>query len=134
MSHDRWTSDRVRLVLNGAVLLILLGVAAYLELSVDRASSGDKCNLLECSDAEGSAAEYAKVTSSGYREVESRHVTVVPLTSADPDAILDNVCKQRWYLARLVRELDAAGATAIVLDKFFSPTSCPKGDPARLTS
>jgi hypothetical protein len=110
--------------------MVLLGLAVYLEVPRDRKPAADKCALLERGDSEESATSYAQVVASGYRKVRSRRVTVIPLREeAAPPMVLNNVCEQRWYLARLAQELTALGATAIVLDKFFGPDSCPNDDP-----
>ena len=111
------------------MLLILLWAAIYLELPRERKPAANKCELRERGDTQESAETYAQIAASGHRDVRSRRVTVIPLREdTDPARILNNVCEQRWYLARLVPQLADAGATAIVFDKFFGPDSCDKSD------
>jgi len=117
-------------MLNGLGLLIFLRSAIYLEVPHDHKPVAGKCELRELNDVEG-AETYAKVVTSGYRDVRSRRVTVIAFKeNSDPARVLNNVCEQRWYIARLIPLLASNGATAIVFDKFFGPTSCDKDDPA----
>jgi hypothetical protein len=128
-----WSSNYVRWALNALGIVVLLICAVYLELPRERKAQSDKCVLLERGDSEESATFYAKTATSGYRRVRSRRVTLVPLREdVEPSRVINNVCEQRWYVAKLVKELNAAGATSIVLDKFFGPDSCPEKDPGTL--
>jgi CHASE2 domain-containing sensor protein/cellulose biosynthesis protein BcsQ len=47
----------------------------------------------------------------------------------EPDEIFGNVCRKRLYLASVVKELEYARPSAIVIDEWFPPTSCPENDP-----
>lgn len=122
-----WSRGRLFLHLFG--LVILLAVAVYLEVREPHHSTEDKCRLLERTDNEGSAATYAESVANGYRNVRSRRVTVIFLREdSDPASVLNNVCEQREYISGLIRQLITTGASAIVIDKFFSDRSCMEGD------
>jgi serine/threonine protein kinase len=124
---ERSKAKRKKLSL--AMVAVGVIVALYLEVPREHKPVTNKCELLERGDVEGSAAAYAQIAASGYRNVRSRRVTLIPLReNADPAGILNNVCEQRGYIARLVPQLAAAGATAIVFDKFFGSDFCDKDD------
>lgn len=119
----------MRPALNGVGLLFLIGLAIYLEVPRERQPAASKCEFIEHQDVEESAAAYAQTTTSGYRNVRSRRVTLITLKQGvDPDIVLTNACEQRWYAAKLIPQLVAAGAAAIVFDKFFGPDSCHDKD------
>ena len=122
-------SPLIRPAVNVILLLVLLAFAVYLEKPRAQPTAEQKCTLVENADADESGAAYTKLLSSGYREVRSRRITLAPLgETTAPAIVLNNVCEQRWYLARFVQRLSDAGAAVIVIDKFFAPDSCPKGD------
>jgi hypothetical protein len=122
-------SNRIRIVLNVILLLILLAVGIYLEKPHGRPTGEQGCQLVERADADESGASYGRLLSSGYRDVRSRRVTMVPLgETTAPAPALNNVCEQRWYLARLVSRLSDAGAAVIVIDKYFGWDSCATND------
>ncbi|HLJ29335.1 MAG TPA: CHASE2 domain-containing protein [Candidatus Angelobacter sp.] len=79
-------------------------------------------------DSESSTATYAETVATGFRDVRSRRVTMVTLGEKTPARILNNVCEQRWYLARLIQRLAEHGAAVIVLDKYFGADSCGRDD------
>ncbi len=108
---------------------MLLGLATYLQRPQQHKPAANECELLERGDVEESAAAYSRIAASGFINLRSRRVTVIPLREeSDPARMLNNVCEQRWYLARLVPQLAASGAAVIVLDKFYGPDSCDKND------
>jgi hypothetical protein len=127
----KWSpSKRVRLALNAIGLLILIGLVIYLEVPREPEAAVGKCEFLENEDAGESASNYARTAASGYRNVRSRRVTLITFKEGvDPGRVLNNVCEQRWYAARLIPQLVSEGAAAIVFDKFFGPDSCPERDP-----
>src|ERR1700757_937049 len=126
----KWFSSSIaRLIINGAGLSVLLGLAIYLEVPRERNLTASKCELLEHSGVAETATEYAQTVAGGYRNVRSRRVTLIALREgADPPRVLDNVCEQRWYSARLIPQLAANGAALIVFDKCYGPDSCEAGD------
>jgi hypothetical protein len=125
-----WASEGVRLALNILFLLALLAVAIYIEIPREHRGETDKCELIEQGKSDVSSSMYAALTSSGYRDVRSRRVAIVSLRSGmDPGKIMNSVCDQRLYLAKLIQQLSAGGAGVIVVDKFFDPDSCDVGDP-----
>jgi CHASE2 domain-containing sensor protein len=129
MAGKWWSSNPARLALNGVGLLILLGLAIYLEVPRERNLPAGRCELFERGDVGESATAFARIAASGYRNVRSRRVTLVAFREGvDPARVLNNVCEQRWYSARLIPQLATAGAALIVFDKFFGPDSCPPGD------
>ena len=123
------SSRKWRVALSGVWLLILLGLAVYLELPHEIVSRENSCELLEGTGTETSAGMYRRMVSSGYRNVRCRRITVVPLRDeADPAMVLNNVCEQRLYLAKLVNQLSRSGVSIIVIDKYFGVDSCSKDD------
>jgi len=68
---------------------------------------------------------YRIFTESGFRDIRSRSTAVVLLRQRElPQELFSNICKQRPFLASVVRQVGEAGAAQIVIDKYFSPTSC----------
>src|ERR1039457_676757 len=120
---------RFPLVRNVATVVVLLLLAVYLETPNTTKPSINRCELVEAGTADKSEAAYARLATSGYRDVRSRWVTVVPLQDeTDPARIIGSVCEQRWYLAKLVEAIAAFGPTEIVIDKFFGKDACEDGD------
>lgn len=120
-------------MLNVVLLLALLGLAIWIEMPhVVRPPRG-KCESVSQTNTEVSASSYSSLVSGGYIAVRSRRVTMVPLQEdEEPDKVLNNVCEQRWYVAKLVQRLSEASAAVIVIDKTFAPDSCDQGDPGTL--
>ena len=127
------SSERTRFMLNVVLLLALLGLAIWIEMPhVVRPPRG-KCESVSQTNTEVSASSYSSLVSGGYIAVRSRRVTMVPLQEdEEPDKVLNNVCEQRWYVAKLVQRLSEASAAVIVIDKTFAPDSCDQGDPGTL--
>jgi hypothetical protein len=123
-----WPSGHTALVLEGAAIAVLLGIAVYMESPRRNEPGASRCELVDAEGADKSEAAYAQLAVSGYRDVRSRRVTVVAFRDdTDPPGIFD-WCEQRWYVAKLVEEFAAAGAAEIVIDKFFGPDTCPRDD------
>ena len=117
------------LISNLIMALLFVAVAAYLDTPRERKPIGSNCNLFERSDPEETAEQYAQEVTSDFRDIRSRRVTLLPLAQrTEPAMVLNNVCEQRWYLAKLIDQVGSSGATAIVLDKLFDPESCDKDD------
>ncbi len=122
-------SDRIRIAGNVIWLLALLALAIWLEIPHEREAPTNECELAARGDIETSATVYGNFVAVGYRNVRSRRVTAVALRGdAEPAKVLNNVCEQRWYVAKLVQRLSDANAAVIVIDKFFAPDSCDPGD------
>ena len=114
-----------------SLALVGLGaiVAIFLEIPRHDNLTSNKCELVEHSGEPGSNAAYAQVVASEYCKAGCRRVTMVVLADGvDPARVLNNVCEQRSYIASLIPKLNAAGASVIVIDKFFAPESCEPGD------
>lgn len=124
------SSRLVVLLANLLAIFVFLSIAVYIEVFYDRPSARQPCELREHAEPGVSASVHQRLVADGYRNVRSRRVTVVPLSeSTVPPRALNNVCEQRWYIARLLQRLSTSGAAVIVIDKFFNPTSCDKDDP-----
>jgi hypothetical protein len=114
---------------NLAIVVFLLALALYLELRHDTENYASRCDLVDSGAEDKSEAAIARLTLTGYRSVRSRRTTVVALREdTDPGRVLGNVCEQRWYIAKLIEALEASGASEVVVDKFFGPSSCAQDD------
>ena len=123
-------SHRTKIILSATWLLGLLCMAIYAELRHRHPHTNEKCELVEASDADLSDGAYAQRVGGGYRDIRSRKVTIVALTEgAEPARILNCVCDQRRFLARVLARLEELGASMIVIDKSFGADSCVKDDP-----
>jgi hypothetical protein len=128
-----FVSDRTRFALNLVWLLVVLGLAIWIEVPHVMRPPRGKCASGAQTETEVSASTYSSLVSGGYIGVRSRRVTIVPLEEGEePDKVLNNVCEQRWYVAKLVRRLSDAAAAVIVIDKTFAPDSCDEGDAGTL--
>src|ERR1700722_5992881 len=124
------TTTRTKIALNALWLLSLLCIAIYAELRHRHPRVSEKCELVERSDVDLSESAYAERVTTGYRDVRSRRVTIVALTEgAEPARVLNCVCEQRGFMARVLARLVQLGASMIVVDKSFGADSCVKGDP-----
>jgi hypothetical protein len=110
-------------------LAILMCAAIYAEVRHEGRSPNEKCELLERAEYDETAEQYAEVVGTGYRPMRSRRVTILaPTEGVEPALVLNNVCKQRRYVARIIKRLGELGASLIVLDKAFGADSCKPGD------
>src|SRR5437016_4235747 len=125
--------DRIRLALNLVWLLVLLALAVWFEVPHESRPPSDKCESVPHANSEVSESSYSELVTSGYIDVRSRRVTIVPLReNEEPAKVLNNVCEQRWYVAKLVQRLSDAAPAVIVIDKTFAPDSCDQDDPGTL--
>ena len=121
--------SRAKIILSAVWLCVLLIGGVYLEVPHETGSGEQQCQLMEKADTETSAATYSRIVAGGYRRVRSRRVTVITLDDEiDPPTVMNNVCEQRSYLAKLLQQLSSAGAAVIVVDKYFGSESCNKND------
>jgi CHASE2 domain-containing sensor protein len=68
---------------------------------------------------------YQQILTAGPRSTVTRYTAIVEITpGVEPDAIIQNVCEQRRFIARLIHVIDAVKPSVIVLDKYYSPTAC----------
>ena len=114
-------------------LAILMCAAIYAEVRHEGKTATEKCELLEKVDYDETAEQNAEVAGTGYRPMRSHRVTILALTEGvEPDMVLNNVCEQRRYVARIIKRLGELGASLIVLDKAFGADSCKPGDPGTM--
>jgi len=72
---------------------------------------------------------YQFVVKAGRRKPRDRYVRLVTLVqSREPREIFDNMCRQRLFMGKLLRKIEQSEPAVIVIDKFFSPSSCPNLD------
>jgi CHASE2 domain-containing sensor protein len=72
---------------------------------------------------------YQTTVKAGNRRPRDHYVRLVTLVrSREPNEIFDNICKQRLFMGKLLEKIEASGPAVIVIDKFFSPHSCPNPD------
>src|ERR1019366_353493 len=86
-----------------------------------------KPRTMESSGIEGrvETAIYEVVTRSGFRDIRSRYTAVITLRDYElPLELFSDKCKQREFLSTIIRKAADAGASMIVIDKYFSPGSC----------
>jgi CHASE2 domain-containing sensor protein len=68
---------------------------------------------------------YQQVLTAGPRSTAIRYTAIVEVTpGVEPDSVIQNVCEQRRFVAKLIHVIEAVKPSVIVLDKFFSPTAC----------
>lgn len=121
------TPTRGHLYFNLVCLLLFIGAAIYLEMPRSPKLNENQCELIEREGTDESARSKDKMAAMGYREIRSRRVTMITLDAATtPASAAQNVCEQRWLVAQAIRQLDAARAEVVVLDKGYDPTACPK--------
>ena len=73
-----------------------------------------------------SAFWYQPLVRAGNRGPRNRFLRIVTLSDQrEPNELFANICRQRVFMARLIKKLQAGGPSVIVVDKYFSPDSCP---------
>jgi CHASE2 domain-containing sensor protein len=74
---------------------------------------------------------YQRLVSAGPRKPAARFTTIVEIDGdSDPDVVgLFNLCRQREFLARLVRGVARGSPALIVIDKYFRHDACAEDDP-----
>ncbi|HEY2987461.1 MAG TPA: CHASE2 domain-containing protein [Candidatus Binatia bacterium] len=104
--------------------LITLGLEQLAEHAIE--SSGPENPGLAPSIFEISGI-YQRIVAAGPRKPKPTFTVVVPIEAAKGDPNLFNVCRQRGFLADLIRATAAFSPSVIVIDKYFS-TECGKTD------
>jgi hypothetical protein len=59
-----------------------------------------------------------------FRSPKARYVTIVTIGEDEPKEVQTDICKQRVFLAKLLRAISEARPAVIAIDKFFMPESC----------
>jgi CHASE2 domain-containing sensor protein len=104
------------LVLFLAACLITLGLETLAEHAIE---SGDQKDPGLAPSVFELSAIYQRIVSSGPRKPATRFTVIVPLDPAK-DANLFNVCRQRIFLADLIRAIADFSPAVIVIDKYFA--------------
>jgi hypothetical protein len=110
-------------------------LAIWFEIPHPRRTLNTDCELVPDEDSEMSAKAYGERVAGGYRDrdLRSLRVTTIALRGdTGPASVLNNVCEQRWYVAKLIERLGDEAVAEIVMDKYFSPRSCSVNDPGTL--
>jgi len=111
------------------VILLLIGVTLIPEYGSEiLEATGAKSRGLWSRVFEG-AFWYQPLVKAGNRTPRNHFVRIVTLSDQrEPGELFANVCRQRVFMARLLEKLQRAGPSVIVIDKYFSPDSCPNTD------
>lgn len=85
----------------------------------------DPCNLQEIDQGGFSSRLYAPLTRWALRFSPTPTVAIIYIDpKTEPSEILTNTCAARVFLSRLVQDLNTIHANVIVIDKYYSDTSC----------
>lgn len=81
---------------------------------------------------------YQRLLTGGGRAAYPRYTSIVEIRHGDApsEVLFINVCEQRLFVSRLLKEIGSAHPAVIVLDKFFSPGTCdakPEGTQALMS-
>ncbi len=108
------------------IVLLLIGVTLIPEYGSEiLEATGAKSRGLWSGVFEG-AFWYQPLLKAGNRTPRNRFVRIATLSDQrEPGELFANICKQRVFMARLIQKLQSAGPSLIVIDKYFSPNSCP---------
>jgi CHASE2 domain-containing sensor protein len=120
---------RTTRTVTNVVILLLIGVTLIPEFGSNiLEATGAKSRGLWSRVFEG-AFWYQPLLKAGNRTPRNRFVRIATLSDQrEPGELFANICRQRVFMARLIQKLQTAGPSLIVIDKYFSPDSCP--DPA----
>jgi CHASE2 domain-containing sensor protein len=108
------------------IVLLLIGVTLIPEYGSEiLEATGAKSRGAWSRVFEG-AFWYQPLLKAGNRTPRNRFVRIATLgDQREPGELFANICKQRIFMSRLIQKLQSAGPSVIVIDKYFSPDSCP---------
>jgi len=111
------------------IVLMLIGVTLIPEYGSEiLEATGAKSRGLWSRVFEGAFC-YQPLLKAGNRTPRNRFVRIATLSDQrEPEELFANICRQRVFMARLIQKLQAASPSLIVIDKYFSPDSCPNPD------
>lgn len=118
-----------RLIIRFALACALtFGFEQWLHHSIE--SSGQSHNVLTQGIFE-IATFYHRLVTASPRKPVPRFTSLVSLSANDspPGVSMLNVCRQRLFLAELIKSLSTARPNVIVIDKYFGEGTCPGDDP-----
>jgi CHASE2 domain-containing sensor protein len=73
---------------------------------------------------------YQQLLTAGPRSTAARYTAIVEIRpGVDPDAVTQNVCTQREYVARVLDLMRGATPSVVVIDKYYSPDACEPNGP-----
>jgi CHASE2 domain-containing sensor protein len=89
------------------------------------AFEADSCGVAELDQSSLSAKLYAPLARWAVHSAGVPRVAIVYISAdVEPAELLTNTCASRLFIARLVPDLNALGAGAIVIDKYYSHDAC----------
>jgi CHASE2 domain len=107
------------------VLIMLLLAVPELDNMGYAPWASNPCDLQEIDQGGFSARLYAPITRWALRLAPTPTVAIVYIDpKTEPAEILTNTCAARVFLSRLVEDLNTLHANVIVIDKYYSNTSC----------
>src|ERR1700688_1569759 len=117
-----------------AIAFYVLGVLSFsADYIVERAGAGSSDNRL-VSWMTSTTFRYRTFARAGYRKPRTQLIRLVTRERAkEPDEVFNvvgttdrqNICHQRALMAKLISKLTRAAAGAIVIDKYFAPSTIP---------
>lgn len=113
-----------------AIYLLLL----YLPLGVEVWDDFKKCPGGELNWSKYLSAApfgYQRLTTSSHRSPRPHSVKIVSLAKQqEPDEIFPpHFCRQRLFMAKLLKRIETAHPAVIVIDKYFSSAACGENEP-----
>jgi hypothetical protein len=91
--------------------------------------SQDACAMKDMEQSSFSAKMYLPLANWALRYTPTPSVAILLIDSnTKPTSLLTNTCESRAFLAKLVQNLNALGAHAIVIDQYFSADYCTESD------
>ena len=130
--HEHWALRRLRvfwLVIPLVVILAALMISDLGDFMGYSPFASNPCALGDASQSSISAKMYMPIAKWALRYTPTPSVAIIYIDPAhDPPDLLTNVCASRAFLARLVNDLNALSAQAIVIDKYYSTGACAEQD------
>jgi CHASE2 domain-containing sensor protein len=129
---EHWALRRLRVFWLVVPLIVILGALMMSDLGDFMGYSpfaSNQCALADTGQSSISAKMYMPIAKWALRYTPTPSVAIIYIDPAhDPPDLLTNVCASRAFLARLVPDLNALGAQAIVIDKYYSAAGCAEQD------
>jgi len=120
VNHSGGTADQAKHLLRGRRFWVMFFLGCLVIVAFDHLKTvvGTLVNT---------ATVYRRLVTSGFKPLYPRKTSIIQISNADEpmEVTLVNVCQQRLFLGRLLNALLDRRPSVVVIDKIFSPGSCP---------
>ncbi len=118
----------LRLIALTIPYLISIGIAVAVMNLESMKSSTESSYRRWYNEIRSPAYWYQLPFTTGFRKLTNNYVSIVVISQDEPEDVRHDICKQREFLATLLRALKATHPKVVVIDKWYEPSGCAKSE------